>query len=119
MQDTAAILDREQLRDITMDDDALMREILGVLIDDTTRQMHLLDAAIREQDAARCVRLAHYSKGACANVGANSAAAILKHIEGQAANHAFQECQQALMRLAHEVDLLRSEAVSLRGVPRA
>ena len=51
MQDTAAILNQEQLRDITMDDDALMREILGALIDDTTRQMHLLDAAIREQDA--------------------------------------------------------------------
>ena len=67
-------LNRDQLRDITMDDQSLMREILGVLIDDTTRQMVLLQAAIQEEDITRCMRLAHYSKGACANVGASSAA---------------------------------------------
>jgi hypothetical protein len=59
------------------------------------------------------MRLAHYSKGACANVGASSAAAILKHIETTAANRDFRECTAALARLNHEVDLLRSEAVSL------
>ena len=110
---TPTVLDRDQLRDITLDDESLMREILTVLIDDTSRQMKLLDAAIREEDATRCVRLAHYSKGACANVGAASAAAILKDIEGQAARRDFRECGAALERLAHEVDLLRSAAVSL------
>jgi HPt (histidine-containing phosphotransfer) domain-containing protein len=106
-------LNRDQLRDITMDDQSLMREILGVLIDDTTRQMVLLQAAIQEEDITRCMRLAHYSKGACANVGASSAAALLKDIESQAANRDFPQCQAALTQLAHEVDLLRTEAVSL------
>jgi HPt (histidine-containing phosphotransfer) domain-containing protein len=106
-------LDREQLRDITLDDEALMREILGVLIDDTTRQMVLLQAAIQDKDIPRCIRLAHYSKGACANVGASSAAALLKNIESQAANRDFPQCQAALTQLAHEVELLRTEAISL------
>jgi HPt (histidine-containing phosphotransfer) domain-containing protein len=106
-------LDRNQLRDITLDDEALMREILGVLIDDTTRQMVLLQAAIQDEDIPRCIRLAHYSKGACANVGANSAAALLKEIESQAAHSGFPECQAALTQLAHEVELLRTEAISL------
>jgi hypothetical protein len=39
-----------------------MREIVAALVDDTKRQMVLLDTAIREQDATRRKRLAHYSK---------------------------------------------------------
>jgi HPt (histidine-containing phosphotransfer) domain-containing protein len=107
------VLDLDQLREVTLDDDALMREVLDALVDDTRRQMLLLDAAIREQDATRCVRLAHYSKGACANVGARNAAEILKEIETKAANCEFPECQSALNRLAEQVDLIHSEAVSL------
>lgn len=107
------MLDHDQLREVTLDDEALMREVLEALVDDTRRQMLLLDAAIREQDATRCVRLAHYSKGACANVGARSAAEILKEIERKAANREFPECRNALSRLAEQVDLIHTEAVSL------
>jgi HPt (histidine-containing phosphotransfer) domain-containing protein len=110
-REQAAVLDREQLREVTLDDETLMREILAALVDDTKRQMLLLDAAIREQDAPRCMRLAHYSKGACANVGARGAATILKEIENKAAKLDFPECQAALTRLAEEVDLLGSEAL--------
>lgn len=110
---TPAVLDREQLRDVTLDDAALMRDIVAALIDDTSRQMELLNAAIVEHDVQRCVRLAHYSKGACANIGANSAAAILKDIEAKAVSANFAECSAALTQLAKEMDLLRSTAVSL------
>jgi len=106
-------LDAEQLRDVTLDDESLMREILSVLIDDTSRQVKLLQLAIQDEDAMRCMRLAHYSKGACANVGATAAAAILKDIERRAANHEFQECGAALGRLAEEVEALRSAAAFL------
>jgi HPt (histidine-containing phosphotransfer) domain-containing protein len=113
LRDQGTVLDRDQLREVTLDDDTLMREILATLVDDTKRQMVLLGAAIREEDATRCVRLAHYSKGACANVGARSAAAILKEIEVKAAERNFPECGAALVRLAQEVDLLDSEAAAL------
>jgi HPt (histidine-containing phosphotransfer) domain-containing protein len=106
------VLDRHQLREVTLDDDLLMREILAALVDDTKRQMVLLDAAIREQDATRCMRLAHYSKGACANVGASGAAAILKEIESKAAARNFPDCEAALVKLGQEVDLLNSEAAA-------
>lgn len=109
--DTTAVLDREQLRDITLDDEELMREILTALIDDTSRQLLLLDSAIREKDAQKCMRLAHYSKGACANVGANAAAALLKHIESEASKGQFPECGTSLAALMHELDRLREVAV--------
>jgi HPt (histidine-containing phosphotransfer) domain-containing protein len=110
--DTNSVLDRQQLRDITMDDEALMREILSALIDDTSHQIPLLDQAIREQNPQKCIRLAHYSKGACANVGANRAAALLKQIENKAAESEFQVCGESLGKLAQEVELLRAEAVN-------
>ena len=90
-----------------------MREILSALVDDTSRQMKLLEAAIHDRDATRCMHLAHYSKGACANVGANVAAAILREIERRAASHDFDQCDKALVRLAQEVEELRSATAGL------
>jgi HPt (histidine-containing phosphotransfer) domain-containing protein len=115
--DTATVLDREQLRDVTLDDEALMREILSALIDDTSRQIPLLDQAIREQNPQKCARLAHYSKGACANVGARRAAAVLKQIERKAAESAFTECGQSLALLSQELELLRAEAEVSTSLP--
>jgi HPt (histidine-containing phosphotransfer) domain-containing protein len=106
-------LDRDQLRDVTLDDEELMREVVCALIDDTSRQMLLLQTAIQDQDATRCMHLAHYSKGACANVGAATAAGILKDIEHRAANREFAACGTALAQLADEVEVLRSEIRSL------
>jgi HPt (histidine-containing phosphotransfer) domain-containing protein len=111
--DTAPVLDRDQLREITLDDGELMREIVSALIDDTSRQIQLLDCAIREQDSQKCMRLAHYSKGACANVGASAAAAVLKNIEISAAKRQFDDCNVSLAALMGELDRLRSTATSL------
>ncbi len=108
--DIAPVLDREQLREITLDDEELMREVLSALVDDTSRQIQLLDMAIREQDSQKCMRLAHYSKGACANVGANAAAAVLKQLERSAAEKQFDECGVSLTALGREVERLRAEA---------
>ncbi len=107
------MLDREQLREITLNDEDLMREILSALIDDTTRQIALLDLAIREGDSQKCMRLAHYSKGACANVGARTAADLLRQIERKAADRLFEECTLSLGALASELERLRLEAVTL------
>jgi HPt (histidine-containing phosphotransfer) domain-containing protein len=107
--DPSVVLDREQLRDITMNDLDLMREVLSALVDDTSRQLPLLESAIRERNAERCMHLAHYSKGACANVGANGAAALLKHIERKAAGHEFADCLESLVHLAIEIERLRQE----------
>jgi HPt (histidine-containing phosphotransfer) domain-containing protein len=109
--DPTTVLDRQQLRDATFDDDDLMHEILCALIDDTSRQIPLLEAAIREKNTRVTKRLAHYSKGACANVGARSAVAALEDIERTAAQSDFDECSASLGKLAQAVDQLRAEAL--------
>ena len=111
--DTSVTLDKQQLSDVTLDDASLMQEILAALVEDTSQQIQLLEDAIQARDAQRCMHLAHYCKGACANVGAVSAAALLKHIETRAAAQQFQECSEALCALAQQVGLLREEAKNL------
>jgi HPt (histidine-containing phosphotransfer) domain-containing protein len=105
------VLDREQLREVTLEDEELMRQLLDALIEDTERQIPLLELAIRGLDAKQCVRVAHYCKGACANVGAKAAAAVLERIERHAAHGSLEECGSQLTILAAEVDRLRAETI--------
>lgn len=103
----------QQLRDITLDDEELMREVLTALIEDTSKHLDLLDSAIRAHDQERCKRLAHYCKGACANVGANAAAAVLRRIELDANSQDFDDCAESLSALHDEMFRLRVEAESI------
>jgi HPt (histidine-containing phosphotransfer) domain-containing protein len=112
MIDTTAVLDRDRLRDVTGDDEELMQELLALLIDDTSLQMVSLQTAIAEEDPLKTERLAHYCKGACANIGANRAAHVLQQIEQDAVRRDFQECNASLSSLALEIDQLRSEMVT-------
>jgi HPt (histidine-containing phosphotransfer) domain-containing protein len=111
LRDSTLVLDRDQLREVTLEDGDLMRELLSALIDETTRQIKLLGMAIEDQDATRCARLAHYSRGACANLGANRAAALLEAMEEHAAAGSVARCGVQLARLADEVERLKSEKV--------
>lgn len=105
------VLDREQLREVTLDDEDLMRQILVALIEDTERQMPLLEMAIHRADPQQCASLAHYCKGACANVGAQAAAGVLAALERNAKEGAMAECSRQLAALAIEVDRLREEEI--------
>jgi len=110
-RDTTLVLDREQLRDVTLEDEDLMRELLDALIEDTERQLPLLELAIRGLDARQCARLAHYCKGASANLGANRLAGLLESIERHAVEGALEQCSSQLAILAQEVDRLRAEPI--------
>jgi len=110
MLDPTKVLDLDQLREVTLDDPELMQQILRELIDDTAQQLPLLNQAIQDQDGPRCARLAHYSKGACANVGANAVAAVLISIEECAVSGSVGECGTQLARLSDELERLRQAA---------
>jgi HPt (histidine-containing phosphotransfer) domain-containing protein len=111
--DTSLVLDRRQLSDVSLDDDDLMRDLLGTLLEDAARQMAHIERAIREHDSERCRRLAHYIKGACANLGANAAAAVVRRMEVEAGAHAFDQCAASLASLGSELERLRVEADAL------
>ena len=76
-----------------------------------------LGVAIRDHDHKQAMRLAHSCKGACANVGANAVAAVLRRLEQQAAHEAFDECNDTIATLTRELARLRVEVefASLEG----
>ncbi|MCU1233567.1 MAG: Hpt protein [Candidatus Solibacter sp.] len=113
--DETTVLDRQQLKDVTLDDRDLMQEVLTALLDDTSRQLRLMDSAIREHDPKQMMRLAHSCKGACANVGANAVASALRRLEVQAASESFDECAATLTALTREMDRLRVEVELANG----
>ena len=107
---SVSVLDRDQLREVTLDDPALMRDVLRALVDDTARQLVLLHEAVTRADARETIRLAHYAKGACATVGAQSSAVLFEQIERNAAHGNFENCRVSLDRVEGEIDKLRREA---------
>ncbi|PYT24531.1 MAG: hypothetical protein DMG58_25730 [Acidobacteria bacterium] len=72
-----------------------------------------LAEAVKQADSPRCARLAHYVKGACANVGAASMTALLKTIELDATTGDFGACQASLNSLAAELQKFSAHAATL------
>ena len=99
-----------------MDDEELMREVLSVLWDDTSAQVPKLEAAVRSRDQEQCVRLAHYSKGACANVGASAAAGVFRRIEQEARASEFSRCEESLAALGTALLELQAEITAFEKV---
>jgi hypothetical protein len=108
-----AVLDIEQLRDVTMNDEGLMREFLGALLDDTARQFRLLKIAIRESDSQKCIRLAHYSKGGVPTWEPTVPSAYSRRSKGTRRKVNSTNAAHRSAGLAGELRLLRSAALTL------
>jgi HPt (histidine-containing phosphotransfer) domain-containing protein len=107
------VLDIYQLRSICMEDVGLMRELAGTLVDDASSQIPALMDAVEHADSTRCARLAHYVKGACANVGAVALAALMKSVERSAIAGDFAACRAALGNLNTELQKFSAKTASL------
>jgi hypothetical protein len=109
----AMVLDVEELRNLTMNDRALMREILDALIVDAGRHATLLETAMRECDLAPVSRFARSASRACANVGANAAAEAFREVERYAARRPSHGWRPLLDDVRVQIGRLREEASRL------
>jgi len=111
MKTTAlVVLDLSQLRDVTMNDSALMREVVDSLLTNASEQIEALRIALDRADARECRRLAHGLIGACGNVGAASMAAVSSSLEHYASAGDLDMCRSSVKQLLAEVEKLRTEA---------
>ena len=79
------VLDEEQIGLLrTLDDGALLSEIVGEFIAQTDDERQNVAKSVRESDAPAVARAAHKLKGASANVGASALAAVCAGMEMQA-----------------------------------
>lgn len=110
---TLVILDRSQLRNVTLNDEALMREVVGALVNDASQQIEELRLAVQRADVKECRRLAHGLMGACGNVGAVSMAVLFCAVENSAAEGDMSLCRSSVDKLLVELEKLRHEAGSI------
>jgi HPt (histidine-containing phosphotransfer) domain-containing protein len=110
MQAALMVLDLSQLRNVTLDDQALMRDVIRALVIDTSQRIEELSIAIAHANILECIRLAHSAQGACLNVGAASMAALFWSVEQHARNGDFVQCGASLEKLSTELEKLRTEA---------
>src|SRR6476620_7422876 len=107
------VLDRAQLRNVTLDDETLMRELVVALVSAVSQQIGELRSAAERADSKECLRLAHGLIGACGNVGAVSMASLFASVEGHVMAGDFRQCRSSLDYLAVELEKLRREAAAL------
>jgi HPt (histidine-containing phosphotransfer) domain-containing protein len=88
-------------------DDELLREIVGIFVEDAPRMIDELRAAIRAGSADAARRAAHTLKGSVAVLGARALAAAARETEGHAragdldaAASAFSRVEEEARRLA-------------------
>jgi HPt (histidine-containing phosphotransfer) domain-containing protein len=110
---TPLVLDLSQLRNVTLNDEALMREVVNALVNDASHQIQELFRAVERSDGPACVRLAHSAHGACGNVGAVSMAALFSDAESHARRGDLRLCKSSVEALAVELEKLRSAASAI------
>lgn len=83
-------IDRERLYQICDGDREFELELLQMLAADVTEQLPILWEAIEHQSINELKNLAHYLKGATANLGINSMSSIALKLEEAAMNNDFE-----------------------------
>jgi HPt (histidine-containing phosphotransfer) domain-containing protein len=104
------VLDRDELRNVTLDDRQLMGEILWALIDDASRHAGMLESTLKEANGQRSMRVARHAARACANLGANATAEAFQAVARHAGSREFDACRSSMAVVRAEIERLREEA---------
>jgi len=96
------VFDRAQAMEATGDDEELLKEIIGIFVEDCPRMIEELSAAIDAQDPETARRAAHTLKGSVSVLGARALAAAAKEAEDHARTGDLEAAATALARVEEE-----------------
>jgi HPt (histidine-containing phosphotransfer) domain-containing protein len=91
-------VDMDYLRRLTDGNEATMRRLMGIYLQEMTLELKNLEAAVHAGDAKAIQLVAHGCKGASANYGMNAITTILQEIEIQGRDKQIGESAAALRR---------------------
>ena len=87
------VINLEQLHQLSGQDQEFELELLQLFIEDSVNQLKTLKTAIANQDAESIQDIAHYLKGASANLGANAMYYSAFQLEGAARDHQLDNAE--------------------------
>ena len=79
-----------RVREVSMDDEEFMLELLDIFLDDMPKQLELLRQAVQSQDADSAAKTAHRMKGSSGNVGADPLSDLCNQVEMSGRNGAIE-----------------------------
>ncbi len=100
------VFDRRQAMEATCDDPELLREIVGIFLEDCPRMVGDLRAAVAARNGEALRRGAHTLKGSVEVLGANAVATAAKDVEQLARAGDFAGAAAAFARVDEEVKRL-------------
>ena len=81
VEERHATFDFTLLRKMTLRDESLFRSVLLQFVEETSRDMVILEKSMRHQDAAEVQYIVHKMAGRCGQIGASDISAAFKTIE--------------------------------------
>jgi len=106
----------ENLRALTTgDDDAFLREIVGIFLEDTPKRITELEESLAGNDPLRFTRAAHSVKGSSSNLGAMALRAVAERLEHQSKQTGLTGVEALLAELKTE---FARAATELRQIPK-
>ena len=92
----------------------LLKEIIGIFLDDYPKTMALIEAAVNESNATNLEHYAHSLKGAASNFGAATTVEAALNLEMMGRNGDLASAAQLLSQLRQEVSKLERDMVEYR-----
>jgi signal transduction histidine kinase/CheY-like chemotaxis protein/HPt (histidine-containing phosphotransfer) domain-containing protein/integral membrane sensor domain MASE1 len=95
----SVVWDEVELRERYGDDDFLVREILGVFMEDLPERLKELRRAFETKDSANAERLAHMIKGSSATIGSPAMVAVARQMEDLVKDHQMTQALEMIPAL--------------------
>ncbi|MBI5572497.1 MAG: Hpt domain-containing protein [Desulfomonile tiedjei] len=108
-----SVLDRAGILDRVGGDAELLKEVVGLFIDDCPRLLSEIREAFLDGDAARVEKVAHALKGSVGNFAAEAAVQAAFKLESMGRSRDLTGASEALMQLEREIDWVKEELVTL------
>src|SRR5438874_13589513 len=101
-----AVLDRAELVARVGEDRELLRELVGIFLEDSPGWLEQIRAAVRQADARRLKLYAHLLSGTASNFGAHQVTAAARRLERMGQAGRLDEAPEALADLVVALDRL-------------
>lgn len=104
----------ENLRALSPDDnDAFLREIVGIFLEDVPNRLKELDESLAANDVGKFTRAAHSIKGASSNIGASTLRASSEQLEHRSRHELLTSLAPVLDTVKSDFALTKAELAKL------
>lgn len=91
------------------DDDAFLKEIIGIFLEDTPERIAELKQCLAAYDQPKFTRAAHSIKGSASNLGASRVRSVAEKLEHQSRNSGLDNLDPLIAELESEFATAKTE----------